>query len=404
MLVVIRFGSQLPVPGVNRTYFADWFAAQSNGAFNFFDAFTGGSFMNMSVFALNITPYITSSIIMQLLTIAIPKLEEMQKDGEDGRKKIATITRYVTVGLSLIEAAAMAIGFGNSGLLQKDSVVLDYIVVIVALTAGSAFVMWIGEQITEHGVGNGISIVLTINIVSRMPSDLATLYEQFVKSASTITLSVISAVVIMAIIVGMVVLVIILNDGVRRIPVQYAKKIQGHKTYGGQSTSIPLKINTAGVIPIIFASSILMLPVTLAQFVHVGWVQALAKFFGWGTWANTCLYAILIVIFTYFYTAITVNVTELADNMKKYGGFIPGIRPGEPTMRYVDKVLTRITLTGSVFLAVIAILPNFIGSITNIQGVYFGGTALLIIVGVALDTMRQAQSLMVTRNYQGFIK
>lgn len=209
MLVVIRFGSQLPVPGVNRTYFADWFAAQSNGAFNFFDAFTGGSFMNMSVFALNITPYITSSIIMQLLTIAIPKLEEMQKDGEDGRKKIATITRYVTVGLSLIEAAAMAIGFGNSGLLQKDSVVLDYIVVIVALTAGSAFVMWIGEQITEHGVGNGISIVLTINIVSRMPSDLATLYEQFVKSASTITLSVISAVVIMAIIVGMVVLVII---------------------------------------------------------------------------------------------------------------------------------------------------------------------------------------------------
>ena len=411
MLVVIRFGSQLPVPGVNRTYFADWFAAQSNGAFNFFDAFTGGSFMNMSVFALNITPYITSSIIMQLLTIAIPKLEEMQKDGEDGRKKIATITRYVTVGLSLIEAAAMAIGFGNSGLLQKDSVVLDYIVVIVALTAGSAFVMWIGEQITEHGVGNGISIVLTINIVSRMPSDLATLYEQFVKSASTITLSVISAVVIMAIIVGMVVLVIILNDGVRRIPVQYAKKIQGHKTYGGQSTSIPLKINTAGVIPIIFASSILMLPVTLAQFVHVGWVQALAKFFGWGTWANTCLpiyniglviYIVLVVFFAYFYTSITFNPLEVSNNIKKQGGFIPGIRPGKPTTDYLTGILNYIIFIGAVGLIIIAVIPFFFNGVFG-ANVSFGGTSLIIIVSVILETIKQIESLMLVRNYKGFL-
>ena len=415
MLVVIRFGSQLPVPGVNRTYFADWFAAQSNGAFNFFDAFTGGSFMNMSVFALNITPYITSSIIMQLLTIAIPKLEEMQKDGEDGRKKIATITRYVTVGLSLIEAAAMAIGFGNSGLLQKDSVVLDYIVVIVALTAGSAFVMWIGEQITEHGVGNGISIVLTINIVSRMPSDLATLYEQFVKSASTITLSVISAVVIMAIIVGMVVLVIILNDGVRRIPVQYAKKIQGHKTYGGQSTSIPLKINTAGVIPIIFASSLMQFPIVIATFAGkgngTGIGSEILRGLNQGNWCNPSLpiyniglviYIVLVVFFAYFYTSITFNPLEVSNNIKKQGGFIPGIRPGKPTTDYLTGILNYIIFIGAVGLIIIAVIPFFFNGVFG-ANVSFGGTSLIIIVSVILETIKQIESLMLVRNYKGFL-
>mgnify|MGYP001128954402 CR=1 FL=1 len=414
MLVVIRFGSQLPVPGVNRTYFADWFAAQSNGAFNFFDAFTGGSFMNMSVFALNITPYITSSIIMQLLTIAIPKLEEMQKDGEDGRKKIATITRYVTVGLSLIEAAAMAIGFGNSGLLQKDSVVLDYIVVIVALTAGSAFVMWIGEQITEHGVGNGISIVLTINIVSRMPSDLATLYEQFVKSASTITLSVISAVVIMAIIVGMVVLVIILNDGVRKIPVQYAKKIQGHKTYGGQSTSIPLKINTAGVIPIIFASSLLSVPSIVINLfnMNVGTTaQKIMQGMNQNYWFNAeypwasiglIVYILLNIIFAYFYTSITFNPIEVANNMKKSGGFIPGIRPGKTTQDYLNKILNYIVLIGVIGLLIVALIPIFFNGAFKAD-VSFGGTSLIIIVGVILETMKQLESQMLVRNYSGFL-
>ena len=414
MLVVIRFGSQLPVPGVNRTYFADWFAAQSNGAFNFFDAFTGGSFMNMSVFALNITPYITSSIIMQLLTIAIPKLEEIQKDGEDGRKKIATITRYVTVGLSLIEAAAMAIGFGNSGLLQKDSVVLDYIVVIVALTAGSAFVMWIGEQITEHGVGNGISIVLTINIVSRMPSDLATLYEQFVKSASTITLSVISAVVIMAIIVGMVVLVIILNDGVRRIPVQYAKKIQGHKTYGGQSTSIPLKINTAGVIPIIFASSLMQFPIVICQlagYQGTGFWGEVLKVLNQGNWCNPSLpiyniglviYIVLVVFFAYFYTSITFNPLEVSNNIKKQGGFIPGIRPGKPTTDYLTGILNYIIFIGAVGLIIIAVIPFFFNGVFG-ANVSFGGTSLIIIVSVILETIKQIESLMLVRNYKGFL-
>ena len=265
MLVVIRFGSQLPVPGVDRNYFAQWFAAQTSGAFNFFDAFTGGSFLNMSVFALNITPYITSSIIMQLLTIAIPKLEEMQKDGEDGRKKIASITRYVTVALALIESSAMAIGFGNQGLLEEYNA-LNVITVIAALTAGSAFLMGIGERITEKGVGNGISIVLIINIISRLPDDFNSLYEQFVKGKS-IPLAVVSAIVIIAIILVMIVIVVILNGGVRKIPVQYAKKIQGNKMVGGQSTFLPLKVNTAGVIPIIFASSLMQFPIVISTLV-----------------------------------------------------------------------------------------------------------------------------------------
>ena len=414
MLVVTRIGSQLPIPGVNTTFFQELFTRQSNDAFGFFNTITGGSFTNMSVFALSITPYITSSIIMQLLTIAIPKLEEMQKDGEDGRKKIATITRYVTVGLSLIEAAAMAIGFGNSGLLQKDSVVLDYIVVIVALTAGSAFVMWIGEQITEHGVGNGISIVLTINIVSRMPSDLATLYEQFVKSASTITLSVISAVVIMAIIVGMVVLVIILNDGVRKIPVQYAKKIQGHKTYGGQSTSIPLKINTAGVIPIIFASSLMQFPIVICQlagYQGTGFWGEVLKVLNQGNWCNPqmpkyswglAVYIILTVFFAYFYTSITFNPLEIANNMKKNGGFIPGIRPGKPTVEYLTKILNYIIFVGACGLVLIQLVPIIFNGWLG-ASVSFGGTSLIIIVSVILETLKQIESQMLVRNYKGFL-
>ncbi len=414
MLVVIRFGCQLPVPGVNRTYFAEWFASQSGDAFNFFDAFTGGSFLNMSVFALNITPYITSSIIMQLLTIAIPKLEEMQKDGEDGRKKIASITRYVTVGLALIEATAMAIGFGNSGLLQDDSVVLDYIMVIAALTAGSAFLMWIGEQITEHGVGNGISIVLTINIVSRMPQDLANLYEQFVKSAETVTLAVISAAVIIAIIIGMVVLVIILNDGIRKIPVQYAKKIQGHKTFGGQSSAIPLKINTAGVIPIIFASSLMQFPIVICQLVGyqgTGVWGEILKGLNSNNWCNPDIpvysigllfYVVLVVFFAYFYTSITFNPLEISNNIKKQGGFIPGIRPGKPTTEYLTNILNYIIFIGAVGLIIVAVLPYFFNGVFGAD-VSFGGTSLIIIVSVILETIKQIESLMLVRNYKGFL-
>lgn len=397
MFIVFRLGVHIPVPGVDASVIENIF--QSGNLFGFLDLFSGGALSKFSIFAMSITPFINAQIIMQMLVAVIPSLEELRKDGQEGFKKIQKMTRYFTIFLAFVQAFGISYGLRANGALVDNSWFFLFFVCVV-LTAGTCLLMWIGEKITEHGIGNGISLIIFCGIVARFPEALQTIVQYL--EVGTITP--LQALLFAAIALAMIVVVIEVNEGQRRIPVQYAKRVVGRKMYGGHSTFLPLKVNQAGVIPIIFASSILMLPVTLAQFVHVGWVQALAKFFGWGTWANTCLYAILIVIFTYFYTAITVNVTELADNMKKYGGFIPGIRPGEPTMRYVDKVLTRITLTGSVFLAFIAILPNFIGSITNIQGVYFGGTALLIIVGVALDTMRQAQSLMVTRNYQGFIK
>lgn len=397
MFVVFRLGVHIPVPGVDASVIENIF--QSGNLFGFLDLFSGGALSKFSIFAMSITPFINAQIIMQMLVAVIPSLEELRKDGQEGFKQIQKITRYFTIFLAFVQAFGISYGLRTNGALVDNSWFFLFFVCVV-LTAGTCLLIWIGEKITEHGIGNGISLIIFCGIVARFPEALQTIVQYL--EVGTITP--LQALLFAAIALAMIVVVIEVNEGQRRIPVQYAKRVIGRKMYGGHSTFLPLKVNQAGVIPIIFASSILMLPVTLAQFIHVGWVQALAKFFGWGTWANTCLYAILIVIFTYFYTAITVNVTELADNMKKYGGFIPGIRPGEPTMRYVDKVLTRITLTGSVFLAFIAILPNFIGSITNIQGVYFGGTALLIIVGVALDTMRQAQSLMVTRNYQGFIK
>ncbi|MCR4690323.1 MAG: preprotein translocase subunit SecY [Lachnospiraceae bacterium] len=415
MLIVIRFGCQLPVPGVERTFFKEWFEQHSGDAFNFFDAFTGGSFLNMSVFALNITPYITSSIIMQLLTIAIPKLEEMQRDGEDGRKKIAAITRYVTVGLALIESTAMAIGFGRSGLLQGDAIALDYICVIAALTGGAAFIMWIGEQITEHGVGNGISIVLTINIISRMPNDLKVLYDRFVKNAETVTMSVIAAVAIVLIIVATVVLVILLNDGVRRIPVQYAKKMQGRKAFGGNSSHIPLKINTAGVIPIIFASSLMQFPNVICQLVGykegTGVWSEILKGLNSNNWFNPSLpqynigllvYILLVIFFAYFYTSITFNPLEVSNNMKKQGGFIPGIRPGKPTTDYLNNILNYVIFIGAVGLVLVAVIPIFFNGMFG-ANVSFGGTSLIIIVSVILETIKQIESLMLVRNYKGFL-
>jgi preprotein translocase subunit SecY len=412
MLVVIRFGSQLPVPGVDRTYFASWFAQQTGDAFNFFDAFTGGSFLNMSVLALNITPYITSSIIMQLLTIAIPKLEEMQRDGADGRKKIASITRYVTVALSLIESGAMAIGFGRQGLLATYNVI-NVITVITALTAGSAFLMWIGERITESGVGNGISIVLTINILSRMPQDITSLFDQFVIGRS-IAKGAVAAIIIIGIILLMVVLVIVLNDGVRKIPVQYAKKIQGRKMVGGQSTNIPLKVNTSGVIPVIFASSILQLPIIICSLAGVsgsGIGSEILKVLNSNYWCDPdnlvysiglVVYIVLVIFFAYFYTSITFNPLEIAENMKKQGGFIPGIRPGKPTSDYLNKVLNRIVFIGAVGLTIVCVLPYFFNGIFG-ASVSFGGTSLIIIVSVVLETVKQIESQMLVRNYKGFL-
>ena len=412
MIVVIRLGSQLPVPGVNRDFFAQWFAAQSAGAFSFFDAFTGGSFTNMSIFALNITPYITSSIIMQLMTIAIPKLEEMQKDGEEGRKKIASITRYVTVALALIESAAMSIGFGRSGLLQEYNFV-NVMIVIFALTAGSAVVMWIGERITEHGVGNGISIVLVVNIISRLPQDLMGLYEQFIKGKA-IAVGVLAAVIILAIMLAMIILVIILNGGVRKIPVQYAKKVQGRKFVGGQSSNIPLKVNTAGVIPIIFASSILEFPIVICSLFGIqgsGFWGEILKGMSSSNWCNLekpqysiglLVYIVMVIFFAYFYTSITFNPLEISENMKKQGGFIPGIRPGRPTCDYLNKILYYIIFIGACGLTIVGILPFVFNGLFG-ASVSFGGTSLIIIVSVILETIKQIESQMLVRNYTGFL-
>ena len=412
MLVVIRLGSQLPVPGVDRHYFSNWFAQQTGDAFNFFDAFTGGSFLNMSILALNITPYITSSIIMQLLTIAIPKLEEMQKEGEDGRKKIASITRYVTIALALIGSTAMAVTFGRGGLLENYNF-LNVITVIAALTAGSAFLMWLGERITENGVGNGISIVLVINIISRIPQDITQLFEQFV-FGKAIAVGAVAALIILAIILAMVVLVIILNDATRKIPVQYAKKVQGRKMVGGQTSSIPMKVNTSGVIPIIFASSLMQLPVIVCGF---------AGYKGTGFWAhvlrglsssNWCnprepvysiglvVYIALVIFFAYFYTSITFNPIEIAENMKKQGGFIPGIRPGRPTSEYLTKILNYIVFIGAVGLTIVCVIPFVFNGVFGAQ-VSFGGTSLIIIVSVVLETIKQIESQMLVRNYKGFL-
>ena len=413
MIFVIRIGSQLPVPGVDSDFFKQWFESNTGDAFNFFDAFTGGSFTQMSIFALNITPYITSSIIIQLLTIAIPALEEMQRDGEEGRKKLTAITRYVTVGLALFESVAMAIGFGRQGMIPNMSF-LKGIVVVASLTAGSAMLMWLGERITEKGIGNGISIVLTINIVSRIPSDMSLLYENFVKG-KTIAKGMLAACIIAVIILFVVVLVLILNGAERRIPVQYSRKMVGRKMMGGQSTNIPLKVNTAGVIPVIFASSIMSFPSIIAQFAGKGngtgigseilrglssnnWCNPSQIQYSWGL----IVYVVLCVFFAYFYTSITFNPLEVADNIKKQGGFIPGIRPGKPTSDYLTKIMNYIIFIGAVGLVIVAVIPFFFNGVFGAD-VSFGGTSIIIIVGVILETVKQVESQLLVRNYKGFL-
>lgn len=412
MLVIIRFGSELPVPGVDRNYFQNWFAQQTGDAFSLVDAFTGGSFLNMSVLALNITPYITSSIIIQLLTIAIPKLEEMQREGEEGRKMLVSITRYVTIALALIEGGAMAIGFGRQGLLEEYNA-LNIIMVIAVLTAGSAFLMWIGEQITDKGIGNGISIVLIINIISRMPQDMTSLFNQFV-IGKPVAFATLAAVIIIAIIAAMVVLVILLNDAERRIPVQYARKIQGRRQIGSSQSSIPLKVNTAGVMPIIFASSIMEFPViisTLANYQGTGWWSEVLRYLSSTYWCNPSypkysiglvVYILLLIFFAYFYTSITFNPLEVSDNLKKSGGFIPGIRPGKPTSDYLNRLLNYIIFIGAVGLTIVGVLPFFFRGVFNAD-VSFGGTSLIIVVSVVLETIKQVESMMLVRNYKAFL-
>ena len=413
MLIVIRIGSQLPTPGVNSSYIKDFFAQNTGEAFNLFNAFTGGSFEQMSVFALSITPYITSSIIMQLLTIAIPKLEEMQKEGEDGRKKIVAITRYLTVGLALFESTAMAVGFGRQGLLVDFNFV-NAAIVVLTLTAGSAFLMWIGERITEKGVGNGISIVLVINIVSRIPSDMTSLFEQFVKD-KPIASAGLAVIIILAIIILLVVFVVILQGGERRIAVSYSQKMAGRRMYGGRTSNIPLKVNTAGVIPIIFSSSLMQFPIIIASFLGKdeggGIGGEILRGLNQSNWCNPeqikytwglIVYIILTVFFAYFYTSITFNPLEIANNMKKSGGFVPGIRPGKPTVEYLTKILNYVIFIGACGLIIIQIVPILFNGWVGAR-VSFGGTSLIIIVSVVLETMKQVESQMLVRNYKGFL-
>ena len=413
MLLVIRFGSQLPVPGVNPTYLSEFFQNTIGENMGFFNAMTGNSFENLSIFALSITPYITSSIIMQLLTIAIPKLEEMQRDGEDGRKKILEYTRYVTVALALIESIAMAVGFGGRGLLY-DYNAWSVIVAVVTMTTGSALLMWIGERITEKGVGNGISIVLLFNIISSVPSDIRALYTRFLQGKN-VAEGVVIALIILAILFAMMVFVVILNSAERRIPVQYSKKMQGRRMIGGQSSHIPLKVNTAGVIPVIFASSLMSMPVVIASFFHVDYSTIGGQILLTLSSSSWCrpdmpiysigliLYIALIIVFAYFYTSITFNPLEVANNMKKSGGFIPGIRPGKPTSDYLDKILNYIVLIGACGLTVVAVIPILVSGLFNVTRISFSGTSLIIIVGVVLETVKSVESQMLVRNYKGFL-
>lgn len=416
MLIVVRIGCQLPLPGTTAKSISQVMGQFRNGAFGFFDAMTGGSFEQMSIFALNITPYITSSIIIQLLTIAIPKLEEMQRDGEEGRKKIVSITRYLTVGLALVQALATSISFGNKGLfgdintMSKGEYAIAIVIAVAALTGGSAFLMWVGENITEKGVGNGISIILLINIVARIPNDFSSLFEQFVKNASSVGGSLLAAVIIVGVVVVIVGFVVFLQDGERRISVQYSKKMQGRKLVGGASTHIPLKVNTAGVIPIIFAQSLFSFPIFICQLVS-GKTPKWTYFLESSRWWNFSkpiysigylVYVVLVIAFAYFYTSITFNPIEVADNMKKQGGFIPGIRPGKPTQDYLNNILNYIVFIGAVGLLIVATIPIAFAGIAGAK-VSFGGTSLIIIVGVVLETLKSIESKMVVRNYKGFL-
>ncbi|MFZ5966773.1 MAG: preprotein translocase subunit SecY [Bacillota bacterium] len=401
MLIIFRLGSTIPVPGINKAALASIFSQTENNLFSFFNMISGGAFGQFTIFALSISPYITASIILQLLTIAIPSLEALAREGEEGRKKIAQFTRYGTVVLAIIQAIGVSVGLFRSALISTD--IWTVSVVVLTLTAGTAFLMWLGEQITENGIGNGISLIIFGGIISRIPVGVAQTFQKFNIGEINIISLIIFAVLAVVIIAG----VVAIQQGQRKIPVQYAKRVVGRKMYGGHSTHIPLKVNQAGVIPVIFAISLLQFPLTLTYFFQGGafsaWVQKwLSPGGNPGVWIYSILDMLLIIFFTYFYTAVTFNPSEVAENMKKHGGFIPGIRPGKPTAEYLERVLNRITLAGALFLALIAVMPTIIMRFTSIQ-MAFGGTSLLIAVGVALETMKQIEAQMMMRHYQGFL-
>lgn len=395
MFIVFRAGTHIPVPGVNASVIEQLF--RSGNLFGLLDMFSGGALSKFSIFAMSITPYINASIILQLLKVVVPTLEQWSKEGEEGFKKTTKLTRMLTVALAFIQACGMAYGLKMA---INNPGILSILLIALTLTAGTVFLMWLGEQITARGVGNGISLIIFAGIVSRLPDGLKIIF-QYLQAG---TVSILNVILFAAIALAMVVFVIMISEGVRKIPVQYAKRVVGKKAYGGHTSYIPLKVNQAGVIPIIFASSVLMFPVTIAQFVDVPWIKSMGKLFEWGSPLQTTLYVLMILFFTYFYTAVSLNIGDLSDNIKKNGGFVPGLRPGKSTTDYLDRVMSRITLAGAIFLSLIALMPHVIGWITRIDGIYFGGTALLIVVGVALQTMKQIESLVLMRHYHGFMK
>ena len=412
VLVICRLGSQLPIPGIDTDTISQYLNSLLGDSFNLLNSFTGGSFESMSLFALNVTPYITASIIIQLLTIAIPALEELYRDGEDGRKKINNITRFVTLALSVLESAGLAIGFGKQGLLSNYGPLI-VIEMIVCLTAGSVFVMWLGEQITDKGVGNGISIILLCNIVSRMPSDLFNLYQKFMEGKQ-ISNVIIAGVIIFLVILGTIIFTIVLNDAERRIPVQYSRKIQGGSQLGGLGSTLPVKVNTANVMPIIFSSSLLQFPLVIKQLVGAnpkGTAGFIFNALNQSNWCNPdhwnwsiglIVYLLLNVVFAYFYTSITFNPLEISNNMKKQGGYTPGVRPGKATVDYLNSILTYIIFIGAIGLCIVAVIPIFFNGFFG-ANVSFGGTSIIIIAGVVLETMKQIESQTLVRQYTGFL-
>ena len=404
LLTVYRIGVHVPAPGIDTVALASFFARAKGTILGLFDMFSGGALERLSVFALGIMPYISASIILQLLTVVIPHLERLSKEGEQGRKKITQYTRYGTVVLSIIQGFGISVGLESMSAPGGAPIVITpgwefRIMTVITLTAGTSFIMWLGEQITERGIGNGISLIIFAGIVARMPQAIG----NTVRLLSTGEMGIFIILILLVFMVGVVGFIIFVEQGQRRIPVQYAKRVVGRKMYGGQSTHLPLKINTAGVIPAIFASSIIMFPATLASFIKVPWMQTVSAAMRPGNAIYELLYVGFIFFFCYFYTAVTFNPVDVADNMKKHGGYIPGIRPGKRTADYIDRVLTRITLGGAIYVSAVCVLPSILISRFNVP-FYFGGTALLIVVGVAIDTVAQIESHMLTRHYEGFLK
>lgn len=408
ILLIYRIGSFIPVPGVNKDVFKQVDAAGAD-LFGLLNTFSGGALFQFSIFAIGITPYITASIIVQLLSMdVIPKFAEWAKEGENGKRKLAQITRYGTVVLGLVQGFATAIGFNRQYGYEMvvGATFVDYLIIAIILTAGTAFLMWLGEQITEKGIGNGISILIFAAIAAGIPGHIRTIYEdQFVGAQDQLFLNIIKMLLILIAIIAIIVGVIFVQQGIRKIPVQYAKRVVGRKMYGGQSTHIPMKVNGAGVIPVIFAVSLIMFPITIAQFWSTqAWAKWIIDNMNYDRPLGMVLYVLLIIGFTFFYTFVQINPVQMADQMKKNGGYIPGIRPGKPTSSYLTRVMSRITLTGAIFLAVISVLPVFFGTLAGLpRSVQLGGTSLLIVIGVALDTMKQIESQLIKRHYKGFI-